>query len=131
MSGTAAVGTGTSITFGTTAHSQPLLSVSGPSTSRESIQTSDMSTTAWHTFIQADLTDGGEVTLEFEYNGDDTIWTLMVAAPEVVTIDVAGEGAGDILTFTAFATSGAPEIPFEDKMTASITLKLTGAPTIA
>lgn len=120
------VGTNSTITFGTSGFSAPLLSIDGPSMSRESFQTSHMGTSTWHTHIPGDLADGGEVTVEYQFEGDDVYPTLIGLVPETVTIDVAGEGTGEIYSFSAFATAATPAIPFEDIMTASVTLKVSG-----
>ena len=124
------VGTGTTLTFGTSGFTANLLSVDGPGMTRESFQTSHMGTTTWHEHIPGNLSDGGEVTVEYQFEGDDVYPTLIGAVAEVITINVAGDGAGKIYSFSGFATATTPAIPLEDIMTASVTLKAAGAVSI-
>lgn len=127
----AGVGTGTAVTFSAGTFTANVLSVDGPGMTRESFQTSNMATSDWHTHIPGDLADAGELTIEYQFEGNDIYPTLIIQAANTITIDVAGTGAGFQWSASGFATSATPAIPFEDIMTASVTFKLTGAVTIS
>ena len=125
------VGTGTVATFGTSGFTGELLSVDWSGISRESVNTSHMGTTTFHTFIPGDLTDPGELTLEFNFEPDDEpIWddveeTLTIAFPLEV-----GQSSPATWAATVFATDVSVTDPLEDKMTMTMTLKATGAITV-
>lgn len=124
MSANAKVGTGTTITFGTSTGFTPkVLDMQVFSMSREAINTSDFSTTAAHTFIPADLVDFGDLTLEIEWDAATSVTVPYGAAAETITITPKGGGS---VAFSGFITEYTPSIPMEDKMTASITIKVTG-----
>lgn len=121
----AQLGTGTTITMsGFTAN---IISVDGPSMSRESVQTSHMATTNYHTFIPASLVDGGELTLEVEH--ESTTAVPITNSPTTVTI-VWGGTAGTSWSFTGFMTGYTPNAAIDERMTASVTVKVAGEITI-
>jgi len=127
-------GTGTVVTFVTSAFTFQLLSLSHSGINRESIDTSHMGTAAPaagkfgnRTFIPGDLSDPGEVTMEGHFN-PDTIPPID-AASETIRIEFPLSAGG--LTkakyeFSGFMTSFEYEDPLEDKMTATFTVKATG-----
>lgn len=124
-------GTGVVMTFGTSAFAAFLASVDGPSMSRESIQTSHMGTTTNHTFMPADLVDRGEINLEFHF--DPSLTPPIALAAETVTIrwpTPAGLTNGATWVGTAFMTNYTPGAQIGELMTASATLKVSGAITI-
>ena len=126
------VGTGTGVTFSAGAFTANVLSVDGPGMTRESFQTSHMgSSPAWHTHIPGNLADPGEITIEYQFEGDDVYPTLITQAANTITIDVAGTGVGFRWAATGFATAATPAIPLEDIMTSSVTFKLSGAVSIS
>ena len=115
------VGTGTCINF----HQDFLaevLSIDGPNLARESIETSHLCTTGAKTFMPGTLYDPGELTIEMAYNPATP--PPIDEPPEEFTITFPG---GTVMTGTGFMTGFEPSIPLEDKMTASVTLKLTGS----
>jgi predicted secreted protein len=103
-------------------------SVSGPSASVATIETTDISGSA-KTFI-AGMVDGGEVSLEVSYdpdtaeNHDDmtTDFAAGTAQDWVITFSDTSsiEGSGIITSFSASAS-------IDDKVTASFTIKVSGA----
>lgn len=116
----AQLGTGTTITFATSAFSAEILSVDGPSRSRESVQTSHMGSTDYHTFTPADLVDGGEVTVEIAH--ESTISPPIDQDAELITIDWGGNGGTDV--FSGFVTGYTPNAAIDERMTASMTIKV-------
>ena len=121
----ATLGTGTTITFGTSSFTGNIINqVVGNSQSRNSIDASHMGTTGALAFIPASLYDGGEVSYDIEFDGtqDPPIDTADTA--ETITIDWSG--AGVTSAFSGFLTNFEVTSPFEERMTATITVKVTG-----
>lgn len=123
------IGTGTTITFGTSGFTADVLSVNWDGISRESIQTSHMGTTNDHTFMPADLVDNGEISMEIAFVGTLSPPIITNGAAETVTIDWAG--SGDTWAASCFQTGFTIGAPLEDKMTGTLTLKVSGAITLA
>ena len=115
-----------------------VISISGPSFSRDVVDVTNMdSTSGWREFIGG-LKSAGEITFELNYN------------PAVATQDSSGGLLDDIdqtaarnfqlvfpnadttqWAFSGWMTSFDINIPLDDKMTASCTIALTGVPTLA
>lgn len=105
-------------------------SISGPGLARDTIDATDMdSTERWREFVSG-LKDGGEVTLEVEFDPDGTDVTNWLA-------DINDDDAGYYKIvfpdttewgFAGFMTAFEPDDPHDDLMTASVTYKLTGKP---
>ncbi len=124
-------GTGVVMTFGTSAFAAYLASVDGPSMSREAIQTSHMGTTLNHIFMPADLVDRGEINVEFHF--DPSLTPPIAGAAETVTIrwpTPAGLTNGATWVSSCFMTGYTPGAQIGELMTASATLKVSGAITI-
>lgn len=125
------IGTGTTVLFGTSSFSADVLNVSWSSISREVVNTSHMGTTNDHTFMPVDLVDNGEITMEIAFIGTLSPPIITNGAAETITVDWAGAGTGHKWSASAFQTGFEITGPLEDKMTATLTLKVTGAVTIA
>jgi len=106
-------------------------SVQGPEIERETYDvTSHDSADGWREFVGG-LKDGGEVTLEVNYDPtkhDDLIADFEDTDPRDYKL-VAPGGRGT-WEFKAFLTGFSAEAPVDDKMSAELTLKVTGKPTI-
>jgi len=119
---------GTTIAFGTSSFSANLLSISGPDLTRASYKTSHLGTTGgYHTYDMADLVEGGDITVEFEFDGDDD--PPIDGATETVTITWPN-------SYTWAATCGCSGYSVsatdqDDRMTASMALKVCGAVTMS
>ena len=122
------IGTGTTVSFNAVAIAE-VLDVTPPAMSRESVQSSHMGTTVAHTFLPTKLYDGGEVTLEIAFDPKLTTAFTNVDAQEVII--TFPDSAGTTWTFQAFITGYEPADPLEDRMTATLTLKVTGEIVIA
>ena len=132
------IGTGTIITFATSAFTADLLSVDLSGITRESIETSHMGTAAPgageianKTFIPGDLTDPGEISIEIHFNPETT--PPIDAAAEVITITwplAAGQAVAGTWASSGFMTDFTITDPLEDKMTATATIKLSGPITL-
>jgi predicted secreted protein len=137
----AKIGMGTLLSFGNgqTPETFTLLAervtISGPGFSRDSLDATHMdSPNQWREFISG-LKDGGEVTVEANYVPNDASqnattgalalfnsgltrnWKLVLPVTPSVT-----------WTLPAFITNFEPDIPLDDKMMLSITLKVAGEP---
>jgi predicted secreted protein len=119
-------GHGSVLTFGGTAVGN-IVSISGPSVSRDSIDISTMdSSNKWREFIPG-MIDAGEISCELNYDGT-TISKLLAdnltSTAQTVTIKMDNEG---LWSGSGFITSLGHTIPFDDKIQQSVSLKLTGA----
>jgi hypothetical protein len=113
------IGTGTSISW--ESFLGELLDVNPPGASREAIDVSHMGTGSSHIFTPADLVDWGEMTVTIAYDPSDTPPIDSAASSCTITFP-----DGSIWVFNAFMTSMKPAVPLEDKMTAEVTVKVTG-----
>jgi len=116
-----------------------ITSISGPDMSRDSIDKSSMdSTSKWREFIPGML-DSGEVTVEVNYDGADSGTANDLDVKKTATALTWIINFGDSTTtsetnssnFSAsgFITGLGYAIPFDDKISQSVTLKFTGSPT--
>ncbi len=132
------VGTGTSIAFLTSAFVAELVGLSHSGIAREEIETSHMGTAVAaagkigsRTFRPGDLSDPGELKCDIHFNPDQVVPVEKVAEQIKVTFPVpAGLTTGAIWQCEGFVKSLENQIPLEGKMTATITIKLSGQITI-
>lgn len=121
------LGTGTSITFGTSGFTANLLTVNPVSASRPAIDTTHLGTTTARTFTPADLIDWGNLEITFQFDVDDE--PPIGTAAETITITFplssGGSTAGDI-EGTGFMTDFSSEVQLEELMTGSATIKWSG-----
>lgn len=118
-------GFGTTITF-STGFIAEIRNITGPSMSREFIDTSHAGTSGgYRTYIPQDLADGGELEVEmlFDPSADPPI----DSAAETVTVTWPDT--------STWAFSGAlvgfdPTAPYDDLMTATARIKVLGAITV-
>ncbi|QDU62171.1 hypothetical protein Pan216_30380 [Planctomycetes bacterium Pan216] len=125
----AEIGHGITITYDENTYN--VLSVSGPDQQADSVETThSTSANRWRTF-KPGLKDGGEITCEVNLKlGEqpsvgDANKTLTVNFPAF-----EGESAGGSISTDAHVTGFSPEEPIDDRMTATITWKCSGEPTI-
>lgn len=121
------IGTGASITFGTSSWTGDIVDISGDGMSREAIDVSHLNTTDWKEFLPSDNTDPGSITLEILFDPDDE--PPITSAKETVTVTFplpAGMSTAATWASDAFVTDFSYGVPYEDRMTASMTLKLSG-----
>ncbi len=128
-------GHGTTLTGASTGVIGNIQNISGPNQSRDSIDISTMDSPAkWKEFIPAML-DAGEITFDVNYDPvsgqtANDLNTALTADPEVWTIAIKGDAS----TYGSWACSGFVTglgfaIPFDGKVTQSVTIKFSGAPT--
>lgn len=133
------IGTGTIVAFTTTAYAAELLSVSWSGISRPSVETTHIGTAAATggstnfgngTFVPGDIVDPGELTLEYNFDPDKTIAGMHTSALDTITVTFplyAGDATAAKWTATGFWTAFEVNVPHEDRMTATATIKLSGA----
>lgn len=120
------VGTGATITFGTSGFTAQITDISIDGIERESIDTTHLGTTASggvgsKTYIPADLSDAGEVSIEGHFNPDTDPPIEEPAEIITITFDEGATWVG-----TGFMTAFNFDVPLEDKMTFSATIKFSG-----
>ncbi|MGS4883459.1 phage tail tube protein [Roseibium sp. MB-4] len=107
-----------------------VMAISGPGLSRDAVDVTDMASLGgWREFAGG-LKDPGEVSLDLEFDPDGPDVTSLLAdihedTPgyyKIVFPDTTEWG------FPAFVTGYEPTAPLDDKMTASVTFKLSGQP---
>lgn len=122
---TADNGTGASCSNGTA--SFLITSINGPDLSIADIETTHLGTTGARTYMAGDLTEGGTVSLDVEYDpgtsitlgGTTTTWTLGYPLR-------SGQATAANLQFAGYINAYSPSIPLEDKMTATVGIKVAG-----
>ena len=107
--------------------------ISGPGLSRETIDvTSHGSPEQWMEFIGG-LKDGGEVSLDINYQPslhDTLVDDFDDAAPRNYQL-VFPDPDETTWGFKAIMTGFEPDAPYDDKLSASLTFKVTGKPTLS
>lgn len=125
------VGTGATITFATSGFAAKIMSFTGPSFERPSIDKTHLADTVSRKFMPGDLYDAGELGIEFQF--DPQLTPPISGAVETVTITwpvPSGLTNAGTWAFSGFMTNYQVSTPLEDLMTASATVKITGSVTI-
>ena len=109
-------------------------SISGWGLSMDTIDvTSHDSTGAWREFV-AGLIDGGEITLDLVFDPDNTGHTNLrtdLTSRTSNTYDIRFvDPTPQIWSFTGFVTAFSPDASVDGDLTASVTIKATGAITV-
>ena len=125
------IGTGTTITFGTSSRAFDIVSVDHGGITRESIDMSHLGTSSGRPFTVSDTYDPGELTVELLLDPNFDVLTLPPydQVAETVTVTVpkqSGDATAGTFAATGLVTNFGFGIPFEDRMTGSATIKLTG-----
>ncbi len=134
---------GASVLLSTTTHPSNataignIINIGGPELSRDSVDVSTMDSTAkWREFLPA-MVDAGEVTMEVNYDGTAAGTADFLAGKLTATTHIVFIRFGDHTQPTnesnwksAGAITGLGQaIPFDDKVTQSVTIKLSGVAT--
>lgn len=118
---------------GTYATLAEVTSVTPPQLARDTVDATHMlSTDRYREFISG-LRDGGEATIELNFIAGGSAMTFLLADfnnNSAVPYKVLFPNSV-AWTFDAFVTGISPESPVDDKMTASVTFKITGKPVLA
>jgi predicted secreted protein len=107
--------------------------ISGPGLSRNTIDvTSHGSPDQWMEFLGG-LKDGGEVSVDINYdpaNHDTLVDDFDDAAPRNYQL-VFPDDDSTTWSFGAIITGFEPDAPYDDKLSASLTFKVSGKPTLS
>lgn len=116
-----------------------VLDISGPSLSMETVGATSHDSPSGYTEVIAGLKSGGEVTFDIQYIPSNA--THKKAAGGILQDFedralrnfelVFPDTASTTWSFAAFVTGFEPSSPVEDKITASLTLTISGAPSLA
>ncbi|HET7041687.1 MAG TPA: phage tail tube protein [Gemmatimonadales bacterium] len=132
MSGLDAFGTTLereTITPGTFAALAKITNIGGPGISRETLDvTAHDSPDGWREFLGG-LKDGGEVSADINYDPADHDTLVADLDAQAINYRITWPG-GAKWAFPAILTGFEPSAPFDDKLTASITWKVAGKPTL-
>jgi len=112
---------GITIAFATSSFTAQITDITPPGPSRESIDVSHQGTVKWREFLPQDLVDNGEMNFTINFNPDTDPPIDGVA--EVITITWP---SANTWVFSGFFTEYSPEAPHLEKMTGSVTVKVTG-----
>ena len=124
-----------SVTFGISTQTAVIqvLNISGPSISRDTIDTTDAdATNNWRTFI-ASYIDGGELTLEFNYDPDNATHTkasnglLNGFTDGILTYKLSlSDPTPTTYTFSGLLVGWEVSAPHDGVLTVSATIKVMG-----
>lgn len=119
-------GDGTTVVFGASGFNANVVSVSGPSMVRGTLDSTHLGTAAgFKTKIMSNFVDPGSVTLEVQHDANLTV--PMTDAFETVTIDWGG--LGDTYAASMAASGYDPSASVDEIMTATFELAVSGAVT--
>lgn len=112
-----------------------ITNITPPQPSRDSVDVShELSPDSYREFI-AGLTDAGEVSIEFNWTPQTAVTGIGSLYTELTLVSASATKTrrivfpdGSSMQFEAFLTGISPEIPLDDKMTATATFKVTGRP---
>lgn len=107
-------------------------SISGPNLTRDTIDVTSLDSTGGYREFIGGFRDGGEVTLEMNFTLDgyddlkadfdnDTMWTYQIVLPD---------SGNTTFEFDGLVTSLGLGIPMDDKITADVTIKVSGQLTV-
>lgn len=129
-------GHGASLTIAGTAVGN-INTISGPNLTRDSIDISTMDSGTKHREFIPGMIDAGEISVDLQYDGT-TVATLLknqlTASAAAIVLSVPDAGTvttSSTYTGTGFITSLGHAIPYDDKVTQSVGIKLTGTLTLA
>jgi len=119
-------GTGATLAFGTSSYAIDKMGITFEGQERAAVDTTHLGTAGYKTYMAGDLVEGGTLTVSCHLDADDP--APIATAAETVTltfpIPVAGGSAGATMAFTGFVTSFSGDIPLEDRMTATFSVKV-------
>jgi len=122
------IGTGASIAFGTSSFTANITSITPVSgAERPAIDTTHLGTTTARTFVPGDLVNWGELEVELQFDIDDRPPIDQVAETITITFPLSALGAtAATLAGTGFMTNFGAEVPLEELMSGSYTVKWSG-----
>jgi len=124
-----ATGNGATLTLATSTMPAAITSITFGGFSRESLDTSTLSTTGARSFIPADLVDNGDFSVEGYWDGAAALPISAVA--ETCTIAIGTTAGTKSFAGSAFCTSAEYGAPMDDLVSFSATFKWSGAVTLS
>lgn len=113
-----------------------IMTIGGPDITRDALDVSTMESSLKHREFIPGMLDSGEVTMEVNYDGTaggtgNVLAGLITADTSVIIIVLPAQGTHGTSSWSVdgFMTGLGNAIPFDDKVTQSITMKLTGVAT--
>lgn len=108
-------------------------SISGPSETRDTLDVTNMDSPNQYKEFVATLIDGGTISCDINFIGDNTTQNglrtdMLAGTARNFQLLMANTGAS-LYAFTAFVTEFSPSFDVESIVTASISMKITGAVT--
>jgi len=127
----ASLGFGTSITFQSGFFAE-ITDVKISGIARESVDVTNFaSTNGWKEFIPSEMKDGGELEVEIIHDTNDAAPVDQASETVTITFPLKGaESSGATYASSGFMTNYDITVPGEDKITATATIKFSGAPTV-
>lgn len=107
-----------------------ITSLTPPQYARETVDTTNFSSVERYRDFISGLRDAGEASLEINWIPTDSTYQLLLSDfdnDDCVGYKIVLPDTSEV-AFDAFVTGITPQVPLEDKMTASITLKVIGKP---
>lgn len=128
-------GVGTQFKRSTNGSSNPFVaiaevnSISGPNMSRDTIDVTSLDSTGGYREFIGGFRDAGEVSLEmnFTLNGYDQMKDDFESSATMFYQIVLPDTGNTTLQFEGLVTSLGTEVPMDDKVTCSVTIKVSGA----
>jgi predicted secreted protein len=115
-----------------------VLSVGGPSLSRDTPEATHTDSTAGYKEFIAGMKDGGEVTVTMNFLPADATQKLSggllgdFATDTLINYKITFPSSPTVAwTFAGLMTGFEPDVPIDDRMTASVSFKVSGQPTLA
>jgi predicted secreted protein len=124
----AKLGCGATLTGSVNGAFAEIMSINLPDQKRDDIDVTTMdSTDMWREFIPG-LKDAGSLTMQllFEKANYSKVQTAFAGNPETWTIGIPD---GSTFSCSGYLNANGGEIPLDEKITQSVTLKLSGKPT--
>ena len=107
-------------------------SISGPNMTRDTIDVTSLDSTGGYREFIGGFRDGGEVTLNMNFtrNGyDDFLVDFQASTTQSYSIELPDTGT-TTFSFTGIVTSLGTGVPMDDKVTADVTIKISGQVTL-
>jgi len=124
----AVITTGLSITYQSGFFAE-IIDFSWSGLARESIDTTNFASSGGREYTPSTLYDPGELQVELLFDPESSPVTPITAVAETVTVTYADAAPASTMAASGFMTDFEIAGPLEDRMTATATLKLTGAVT--
>jgi predicted secreted protein len=112
-----------------------LIGLSGPGLSLDTVESTHTESTGANKEYIAGLKDAGEISADLNFLPANATHTGLIADQTARTLRnfqiVWPDTATTTWSFSAYVTNYEPAAPLEDRMTASVSLKISGVPTFS